>query len=72
MDLKTIEKKIKSNKYQLKKDLYADINKLIKNSYLFNEGNEDFIKITESFEKYFWKITNGEGKAEKVTGKLKG
>jgi hypothetical protein len=59
MDLKTVEKKIKSNKYQLKKDLYGDINKLIKNSYIFNKGNDDFIKITEEFEKYFWKITIG-------------
>jgi hypothetical protein len=59
MDLKTVEKKIKSNKYQLKKDLYGDINKLINNSYIFNKGNDDFIKITEKFENYFWKITNG-------------
>jgi hypothetical protein len=35
---------------------------MIKNSYDFNQMNEEFIKITADFERYFFRIAGAEAK----------
>lgn len=35
---------------------------MIKNSYLFNAANDDFLKLTNEFERYFWRIAGPESK----------
>jgi len=49
MDLSTIEAKLKSCKYQNPSQFHNDVIKIFHNSYLFNESNEDFVKITTEF-----------------------
>lgn len=67
MDLSTIEAKLKNGKYQNPSQFHNDVIKIFYNSYLFNEANEDFIKVTSELEKYYYRIS-GEVKltAEKV------
>jgi hypothetical protein len=36
MDLSTVDKKLKTFKYQTPLEFYDDINRIIKNSYVFN------------------------------------
>ena len=59
MDLTTIESKLKSGKYQNPAQFHLDVVKIFNNSYLFNGANEDFIKLTNEFERYYSRI-NGE------------
>ena len=49
MDLKTVGNNIREGKYLTITQFYADIELMIKNSYLFNKSNPDFIKLTEDF-----------------------
>lgn len=49
MDLTTMEKKLKAGKYQTPAQFHSEVVKIIHNSYLFNEINEDFKKITQEF-----------------------
>jgi hypothetical protein len=57
MDLTTIENKLKSGKYQTPAQFHADVVKIFHNSYLFNAPNEDFVKITNELEKYYYRIS---------------
>lgn len=57
MDLTTIETKLKSGKYTVPAQFHADVVRIFNNSYLFNAPNEDFIKITNEFEKYYYRIS---------------
>ena len=57
MDLSTIEAKLKGGKYQNPSQFHSDVVKIFHNSYLFNEVNEDFIKITGELEKYYYRIS---------------
>ena len=56
MDLSKIENNLKTGLYATPTQFHADINKIIRNSYTFNQGNIDFIRITEEFEQYYFKI----------------
>lgn len=58
MDLKTVENKIKTEKYTDFSQFQLDIMKIIENSYRFNEANEDYLKITSEFENYFTKLAS--------------
>lgn len=58
MDLKTVETKIKTEKYADFAEFQLDIMKIIENSLRFNEANEDYLKITSEFENYFAKLTS--------------
>ena len=62
MDLTTVEQKLKSAKYAAPQEFYRDINLMIKNSYIFNSANEEFLKLTNDFERYFWRIAGPESK----------
>ncbi len=49
MDLSTIEGKLKGGKYATPAQFHQDVIKIFHNSYLFNEANEDFVKLTNEF-----------------------
>ena len=49
MDLSTVEQKYKSGQYKTPQEFYKDINLMIRNSYSFNELNEEFLKLTGDF-----------------------
>ena len=49
MELSKIEKNLKTGLYATPTQFHADINKIIRNSYAFNQGNADFMRITEGF-----------------------
>ena len=70
MDLKTVENKIKTEKYTDFSEFQADIMKIIENSYRFNEANEDYPKITSEFENYFTKLAS-ETQDTKIANKNK-
>lgn len=53
---------MKSGQYKTPVEFYRDVNLMIKNSYIFNSANEEFIKLTNDFEKYFWRIAGAESK----------
>jgi hypothetical protein len=57
MDLSTIEVKLKGGKYSAVTQFNADVIKIFHNSYLFNKENEDFVKLTNEFERYYYKIS---------------
>ncbi len=57
MDLQTIECKLRSGRYTTPLQFHQDVLKIFHNSYLFNAANEDFIKITNEFEKYYYRIS---------------
>lgn len=63
MDLQTIEGKLRSGRYSTPQQFHQDVIKIFHNSYLFNAANEDFIKITNEFEKYYYRIS-GETKPQ--------
>ena len=56
MDLQTIETKLKEGRYLHDSEFEADVRKIISNSYKFNDGNNEYIKPTRLFEKYFEKL----------------
>ena len=56
MDLSKIEYNLKTGQYATPTQFHADINKIIRNSYAFNQGNIEFTKVTEEFEQYYFKI----------------
>lgn len=56
MDLSKIQQNLKTGQYATPTQFHADINKIIRNSYTFNQGNPDFTRITEEFEQYYFKI----------------
>lgn len=49
MDLSKIEHNLKTGQYATPTQFHADINKIIRNSYTFNQGNLDFLRVTEEF-----------------------
>jgi hypothetical protein len=49
MDFSTIDAKLKGGKYQTPAQFHNDVIKIFYNSYLFNEANEDFVKLTVEF-----------------------
>lgn len=57
MDLSTIESKLKSGKYQNPIQFHQDVIKIFHNSYLFNSANEDFVKLTAEFQRYYYRIS---------------
>lgn len=57
MDLSTVESKLKSGKYQNPAQFHSDVTKIFNNSYAFNYINEDFIKLTSEFERYYYRIS---------------
>ena len=56
MDLRTVDENLKGSKYSTASQFHADIRRIIKNSYIFNKNNEDYIKVTLEFENYYFKI----------------
>ena len=56
MDLSTIEANLRSNQYISSTQFHADVNKIIRNSLLFNATNYEFLKITHDFEDYYRKV----------------
>ena len=56
MDLKTVGINLNEGKYFTITQFYADIELILKNSYLFNRANADFLKITQDFERYYEKL----------------
>ena len=57
MDLSTIESNLKNGVYNSSTQFHADINKVIKNSFMFNKNNPEFCKLTAEFEQYYQKIS---------------
>lgn len=57
MDLQTIQTNIRNKVYSTATQFHSDVKKIINNSYLFNQYNEDFLKLTSQFEKYYLKIS---------------
>lgn len=57
MDLQTVEQNIKTKVYSTATQFHSDIKKIIKNSYDFNKSNEDFMKLTGQFEKFYNSIS---------------
>ncbi len=55
MDLSKIQHNLKNGLYATPTQFHADINKIIRNSYTFNQGNIDFTRITEEFEQYYFR-----------------
>lgn len=47
MDLSKIEQNLRSGQYATPTQFHADINKIIRNSYTFNQGNMEFTRFTE-------------------------
>ena len=50
MDLKTVERKVKSHLYKTFEDFDADLTKIIQNSYIFNKPDTVYHGITNQFE----------------------
>lgn len=69
MDLSTVSEKLQSGVYETTQQFHADIMKIINNSYLFNGVNEDFLRITSDFEKYYYRISGETKPADKVNPK---
>ena len=42
--------------YATPTQFHADINKIIRNSYTFNQGNPDFTRVSEEFEQYYFRV----------------
>ena len=57
MDLSTVEEKLREGRYETPAHFHADIIKILNNSYLFNQSNEDFLKVTSEFERYYFRIS---------------
>ena len=57
MDFSTIELKLKSGKYHTPHQFHLDVIKIFQNSYLFNQANDDFLKITAELERYYYRIS---------------
>lgn len=57
MDFSTIESKLKGGKYQNNTQFHEDVLKIFNNSYIFNQGTEDFIKVTMELEKYYYRVS---------------
>lgn len=53
MDLKTIDRKIKSHLYQNEKQFDTDIRKIIANSYVFNSQDTVYYTLTKEFQSYY-------------------
>jgi hypothetical protein len=53
MDLKTIDRKIKSHLYQNEKEFDTDIRKIIANSYVFNSQDTAYYTLTKEFQSYY-------------------
>ena len=53
MDLKTIEKKLNTNKYQHISEFHGDINKIFLNSYKFNPRETQYYSLTLELEAYY-------------------
>jgi hypothetical protein len=58
MDLSTIENNLRTNQYLTPTQFYADVSKIITNSYTFNSSDIEFTRITAEFESYYRKITS--------------
>ncbi len=49
MDLLKIQNNLKTGQYATPTQFHADINKIIRNSYTFNQGNIEFTRLTQEF-----------------------
>jgi hypothetical protein len=56
MDLSKIENNLRTGQYATPTQFHADINKIVRNSEIFNQGNLEFTQITKDFENYYFKI----------------
>jgi hypothetical protein len=57
MDLSTLERNLKSGMYHTSQQFHQDVVKIFNNSYIFNEAYDEFIKITQDLERYYYRIS---------------
>ena len=53
MDLKTIEKKLRGEKYASGEEFYADVELMLQNSFQYNAPTTKYYKLTLELEEYF-------------------
>jgi hypothetical protein len=56
MDLKTIERRVGSNRYEHIAEFYGDVNKIFLNSYKFNPKETNYYTLTVEFEAYYHEL----------------
>ena len=71
MDLSTVETNLRTAIYSSSTQFHADINKIIRNSFIFNQGNQQFMKLTGDFEKYYFKIISEPSKIQSIPSESK-
>lgn len=56
MDLRTIEKKLNSGKYEHQAEFHGDVNKIFLNSYKFNPRETNYYALTIELENYYHEL----------------